>query len=183
MSCLYLKKGIRNCANLIKIKNQSFAGAEIFALLKTYNYWFLEKWSRVRAQFDSMKTCSVSLWMTDRLFHFDSLALILCRLLEKPNFTCSDPDGSTTVRPSPHQVKSPLRIMGLSVTLLYLQCFLKLPNAGLFFVYLHSFQRQYCRKNCRLQWDSNWDSWIEGERADHLTTTTALFPPMFGEWD
>ena len=38
-----------------------------------------------------------------------------------------------------------------------------------------SFQTQILQKNCRCQQDSNLDRRIEGEHADHLTTTTALF--------
>ena len=43
----------------------------------------------------------------------------------------------------------------------------------LLFVYFRSFWQQFYTKNFRLQWDSNWNRWIEGKHSDHLTTTTA----------
>ena len=55
----------------------------------------------------------------------------------------------------------------------YLNLFLKWAIPGLFFVYVHSFQTKYSRKTAGFSWIRTQIVGIEGEHADHLTTTTA----------
>ena len=50
--------------------------------------------------------------------------------------------------------------------------FKNVPTPASFYLFSF-FSNRTLQKNCRLQRDSNSDRWIEGEYADHLTTTTA----------
>ena len=54
----------------------------------------------------------------------------------------------------------------------YASCLKNGPTPASFCLFSFFFQHKFYRKNCRRQWDSNVG--VEGEHADHVTTTTSL---------